>query len=933
MEEDTAMTQDGSNNRYGAAQSGQLPVAIPRKRRSGHFVLICQLPVLAKYTVLLATGLLCITLAGCDPRPDDKDSGPIAPEDSGGADVSSSMPVDPFSMISPGQRGGVLDCNRNGVHDNWDVTPRLFGLDLEGAYDAGEPSAAAADDLDGDGDLDLVVINSTDGTITVFINRGVAGAGRFVPNDPILVGDEPQDLVIAHLDGDEFLDLAVANRIDGTISVLPGIGDGSFGDPVSFRIQEDSAYDYPVSALRVVALDLDATDSDPDYTLDLVVLPGEATDAYYTILWNSSGESIAFEPPDVRHPPSNEDHEIFAGMPTALTTADLDLDGDLDLIIGYDKGNIRLYENNSGFLNFRGTADLGSDLPIRFVTSAKVDEDDVPDLLTIASDHTVSIVTNIMEGHEWTRVGADSRTEQLDVPGSPSSIVATDLDGDGVVDIATEDDSGNRVVVRLGKGYGVYEAVRGFSVGNQPNFLLAAEIDGRGRVDLVTGNDRAGDEGDSMSVLLSTARFSRDCNANGVPDECDLGEDGANDCNNNGVPDDCDLASTISFSPREYSPSTAAIPRIAAFDSRRDERKDVVRVNFWTREPARILSQSRYGPPGNFGEMLGPISAIDEAADAVAVGYYRRAGEIALANFNFDEGWVRTYRSDSEGNWQSDQLVYELSDLGEAIWNIAAANLFDDEGDELIVLQNDRLLLFLNEPAPPGPGGSRHFSDEHYVVSLDGAPTSVASEDLDGDGRRDLIVGETLRDGAQIEVCRNTSGAETLAFAACSAIDVDGKITAIATGRLSEDDTNPAILATDYSSSSIIMFPNESTDERLEFGAAETLAVGPYGNPGPWDLTLNDFDGDGDLDIAVSNSRIDLVSVLRNDGEEGFKSFGFRTGDQPFDLVAEDFDADGRMDLAVGNGNGAVTVLINRSRLKYSNYDSEHEGPAECAVD
>jgi uncharacterized repeat protein (TIGR01451 family) len=51
---------------------------------------------------------------------------------------------------------------------------------------------------------------------------------------------------------------------------------------------------------------------------------------------------------------------------------------------------------------------------------------------------------------------------------------------------------------------------------------------------------------DDVRIYAIAGRSSSDCNANGVPDECDLADGTSADCNGNGVPDGCDIAAGTS---------------------------------------------------------------------------------------------------------------------------------------------------------------------------------------------------------------------------------------------------------------------------------------------------------------------------------------------------------------------------------------------------
>jgi hypothetical protein len=96
------------------------------------------------------------------------------------------------------------------------------------------------------------------------------------------------------------------------------------------------------------------------------------------------------------------------------------------------------------------------------------------------------------------------------------------------------------------------------------------------------------------------------------------------------------------------------------------------------------------------------------------------------------------------------------------------------------------------------------------------------------------------------------------------------------------------------------------------FGAAANYAAGDY----PCSVTAADFDGDGDLDLAVANSGSDNVSILLGAGNGTFgAAANYAAGDGPASVTAGDLDGDGHLDLAVVNNgdwdvNGAVSILL-----------------------
>src|SRR5262249_31328645 len=93
----------------------------------------------------------------------------------------------------------------------------------------------------------------------------------FLPPVELTVGSNPEALAVGLINGDNFLDLVVANGGSNNVSVLLGNGDGTFADPISYDV---GTYPWYV-ALADVNLDgnLDLVVSNRD-SADLTVLLG-----------------------------------------------------------------------------------------------------------------------------------------------------------------------------------------------------------------------------------------------------------------------------------------------------------------------------------------------------------------------------------------------------------------------------------------------------------------------------------------------------------------------------------------------------------------------------------------------------------------------------------------------------------------------------------
>ncbi len=95
------------------------------------------------------------------------------------------------------------------------------------------PSALAEGDLNGNGRLDLVVVNFSDRTLSVLLNDGDGG---FDAQTTYSVGNSPQSVAVGDFNGDGRPDLAVANQGDETVGVLMNRGDGGFSTQATYAV-------------------------------------------------------------------------------------------------------------------------------------------------------------------------------------------------------------------------------------------------------------------------------------------------------------------------------------------------------------------------------------------------------------------------------------------------------------------------------------------------------------------------------------------------------------------------------------------------------------------------------------------------------------------------------------------------------------------------
>jgi hypothetical protein len=171
-------------------------------------------------------------------------------------------PGSPFPVGLNPVGGASADLNRDGKTDvivaNFgDGSISIFLGNGDGTFTqaAGSPIAIgvgpmsiATGDFNNDGNIDLAVARVNDNAITILIG---AGNGTFAPaaGSPLTtangVGQGPACVRAYDMAGDANLDLAVANNLDGTVSLFIGNGDGSFQAGAAFPVGANPTYLYP----------------------------------------------------------------------------------------------------------------------------------------------------------------------------------------------------------------------------------------------------------------------------------------------------------------------------------------------------------------------------------------------------------------------------------------------------------------------------------------------------------------------------------------------------------------------------------------------------------------------------------------------------------------------------------------------------------------
>ena len=798
----------------------------------------------------------------------------------------------------PGLFGKVsfLDTSNNnlvlGSQPLFGSTPKF--TQLSAMQTGGNPESVTVGDFNRDGKQDIAIANQTGNSITVLLGTG---AGTFtanaaaVPSTANLNG--PSTLVTGDFNADGKLDLAIANYYLNDVTILLGNGDGTFSVKSS-------------ASTGASPVGIAMGDFNGDGKLDLAVISQRSN----TVTVLIGGGDGTFLPDAVTVPTGS--------FPAAIATADLNGDGKLDLAVAnLGSGTVTiLLGGGDGSFTPAPSAAVGAN-PAQLVI-ADFNGDGAPDIAVAnLRQGTITILLNNGPGSGTFTVSGSTFAGN-----GPLGIAATDVNADGITDLMVTDFYGAGLTLLLGKGDGTFSSQAIPMPGNAaPSAIAVADFNQDGGPDFTITDAN----GNTASVLLTSLV--------GTVAQSGISVPGAGTHQ---------VQAVYSPTATPYAASTSALVAVTATPiptvvfvgaapSLIVTAGSTITLNCAV-SPVMADNFTLSGTVSmyNGSTLVGTASLTNGKASFTstlgAVGSYTFTANYS-GSPNFAASTLVSTVHVVPASATSLSLSANSSTAGTPVTMTATVTSGGKNVTRGFVTFCDATAVTCNNSAVLGTASlnasgsaslKQIFGIGSHSIKAVYSPTMTAAGS--GSASKVLVVSglypttTTLSDAV-------VSGAYS--FTA----KVVGSNTQAPTGSVSfMDTTTNATLGT------AALTLGSTT---LSFNVAPTISTGV----GPETVAVGDFNGDGKPDLAITTSpsgsqHPGTVTILRGIGDATFKTLFIATvGTDPRGIAVGDFNGDGNMDIAIANfGSSNVTLLLGDGTGNFVTKSSTVVGALPLAI-
>ncbi len=631
------------------------------------------------------------------------------------------------------------------------------------------PNSVAVGDFNNDGELDITVANSGTGNIGVLYRYG---NDNFTSQTTFSTGPNsiPQSVAIGDFNNDKRLDIVVADSGTNSVMTLLRYDSGAFGNKTMYSTGTDS-----------LPLSVAVGDLNNDGWLDFVVANGDSDNLgvflglgngiFSNQTTHSTGNGSY--PTDIIVVYLNKDSYldiivcnklsnnigIFLGFgngtfssqttyptgqnsrPSAIAIGDFNNDSWLDIVVAnYYIANIGIFlGNDNGTFSSIITYSTGNDSEPFSVAVGDFNNDNRLDI-SVANGNTSNLGVFIGYGD-----GTFSRMIPYSTGSNsgPLSVVVSDFNNDGQLDVAVANSGTNNIGVLFGNGNGTFSSPTPYSTGSGsgPDSLAIGDFNNDNQLDIVIANLGS----NSFSVLLGCANgtffnplnyfiangsFSLSVAVGDFNNDSRLDIIVTNSATDNIVVFFGYFSETFLFA-QAYSTEAFSQPSSIAvghFDD--DTRLDVVVANNGT-DNIMVLFGSGYG---TFVSHTTYSTGHDSYPCWVAVGDFNNDSRLDIVVANSGRNNVGIFLSTGTGTF-SNQTTYSTGPDSQP-YSVAVLDFNNDTRLDIAVANygSSSVIVFF------GDGNGSFPNQSIHNTGFDSHPFAVVVGDVNNDNLPDIIV-------------------------------------------------------------------------------------------------------------------------------------------------------------------------------------------------
>ncbi|CAF1065961.1 unnamed protein product [Rotaria sordida] len=712
------------------------------------------------------------------------------------------------------------------------------GFQSQTIYSTGfssNPYSIAIGDLNNDTHMDIVVTNSGNENLGVFLGYG---NGSFATQIiyPIGVGSSPGHVIIDDFNRDNWLDVAITDGNDDNLIILLGNGSGTFSTQLTYFTGSRSK----PSALAVGYFN-------NDKYLDLVVANKEKDTIGiffgldYTFFKNQESCDAGKD-----------------SSPDSLAVGDFNNDGHLDMVTTlYYGGKLGVFlgYGNGSFTSLSTYSDIRFSQP-RAVTVGDVNNDNQLDI--IAAKRGINSISVVL-GH-GNGTFADPLLYSTGPNTRPRSVAAGDFNHDNCLDVTVANYGANNIGVFFGYGNGTFQNVIALSTGkrSRPNSVTVFDINNDTHLDIIVVNRGI----DQVGVFLGygntsftqqmtfstgadsspTVAIARDFDKDGKVDLAIANYGTSNVVILYGYENGAFRNSRIFTTGTNFHPEQMEVG-----DFNNDNQLDIIVIDSNSQYVGVFFSYN----DGTFASIsLVPLEEIASSIGYVAVGDFNNDTRLDFALADYGNNYIQVYLANGTKPFTGQTMFYDV-DQGARPSALAVGHFNNDSHLDLVIANygtNNIGILF--------GYGNRMFSNVRTYSTGDGShPLSLTVGDFNNDSLTDIIVANYMADNIIVFI---GLGNEEFFILTTYSMGHNSHPMSIAVGDFNRD-YKKDIAVTNFGTNNIcILFGYDN-------GTFTNQTWYPLGyDSRPTWIVFKDLNNDTWDDIAVATYGIDNIKILLN---------------------------------------------------------------------